>query len=138
MKILVPVDASEAALAPISYLESLARSGVQLEVVVMNVQPRFHRHVARGAAGEARDVAVKAGLHVQDQHFELHARAGERLEVFDRRQRRDGCVDGNENLHCRTSLVALRLRSQARPSTPPVTTMNTSDFTPGRASSHSW
>ena len=29
MKILVPVDASEAALAPLSYLESLARSGVR-------------------------------------------------------------------------------------------------------------
>ena len=30
MKILVPVDASEAALAPFSYLESLARAGVAL------------------------------------------------------------------------------------------------------------
>jgi nucleotide-binding universal stress UspA family protein len=47
MKILVPVDASEAALAPIPYLETLKRSGVDLEVLVMNVQPRFHRHVAR-------------------------------------------------------------------------------------------
>jgi nucleotide-binding universal stress UspA family protein len=55
MKILVPVDASEAALAPISYLESLARSGVQLEVLVMNVQPRFHRHVARFTSRAARD-----------------------------------------------------------------------------------
>jgi nucleotide-binding universal stress UspA family protein len=55
MKILVPVDTSEAALAPISYLESLARSGVQLEVLVMNVQPRFHRHVARFTSRAARD-----------------------------------------------------------------------------------
>ena len=55
MKILVPVDASEAALAPISYLETLARSGVQLEVLVMNVQPRFHRHVARFTSRAARD-----------------------------------------------------------------------------------
>ena len=55
MKILVPVDASEAALAPISYLESLARSGVQLEVLVMNVQPRFHRHIARFTSRAARD-----------------------------------------------------------------------------------
>jgi nucleotide-binding universal stress UspA family protein len=55
MKILVPVDASEAALAPISYLETLARSGVPLEVLVMNVQPRFHRHVARFTSRAARD-----------------------------------------------------------------------------------
>jgi nucleotide-binding universal stress UspA family protein len=55
MKILVPVDASEAALAPIPYLESLTRSGVQLEVLVMNVQPRFHRHVARFTSRAARD-----------------------------------------------------------------------------------
>jgi nucleotide-binding universal stress UspA family protein len=55
MKILVPVDASAAALAPIEYLEALARSGVQLEVLVMNVQPRFHRHVARFTSRAARD-----------------------------------------------------------------------------------
>ncbi|HEY8250060.1 MAG TPA: universal stress protein [Burkholderiales bacterium] len=55
MKVLVPVDASEAALAPIGYLETLARSGVPLEVLVMNVQPRFHRHVARFTSRAARD-----------------------------------------------------------------------------------
>jgi nucleotide-binding universal stress UspA family protein len=55
MKILVPVDASEAALAPMPYLESLARSGVQLAVLVMNVQPRFHRHIARFTSRAARD-----------------------------------------------------------------------------------
>jgi nucleotide-binding universal stress UspA family protein len=55
MKILVPVDASEAALAPLSYLESLARSGVPLEVLVVNVQPRFHRHVAQFTSRSARD-----------------------------------------------------------------------------------
>ena len=55
MKILVPVDASAAALAPIEYLEALTRSGVQLEVLVMNVQPRFHRHVARFTSRAARD-----------------------------------------------------------------------------------
>jgi nucleotide-binding universal stress UspA family protein len=55
MKILVPVDASEAALAPLSYLESLARSGVPLEVLVANVQPRFHRHVAQFTSRAARD-----------------------------------------------------------------------------------
>ena len=55
MKILVPVDASEAALAPIPYLETLARAGVQLEVLVVNVQPRFHRHVAQFTSRSARD-----------------------------------------------------------------------------------
>jgi nucleotide-binding universal stress UspA family protein len=55
MKILVPVDASAAALAPIPYLETLARAGVELEVLVMNVQPRFHRHVARWTSRAARD-----------------------------------------------------------------------------------
>ena len=54
MKILVPVDASDAALAPIGYLEALARSGVRLEVLVMNVQPRFHRHVAQFTSRAAR------------------------------------------------------------------------------------
>jgi nucleotide-binding universal stress UspA family protein len=55
MKILMPVDASEAALAPVTYLESLARAGVELEVVVLNVQPRFHRHVAQFTSKSARD-----------------------------------------------------------------------------------
>ena len=55
MKILVPVDASEAALAPIPYLEALTRAGVKLEVLLMNVQPRFHRHVARFTSRAARD-----------------------------------------------------------------------------------
>ena len=55
MRILVPVDASEAALAPLSYLESLALKGVPLEVLVVNVQPRFHRHVAQFTSRAARD-----------------------------------------------------------------------------------
>jgi nucleotide-binding universal stress UspA family protein len=55
MKILVPVDASEAALAPVPYLESLAGSGVPLEVLVLNVQPRFHRHVSQFSSKAARD-----------------------------------------------------------------------------------
>ena len=59
MKILVPVDASEAALAPISYLEELARSGVKLEVLLMNVQPRFHRHVCQFTSRAARDACAE-------------------------------------------------------------------------------
>jgi nucleotide-binding universal stress UspA family protein len=55
MKILVPVDSSNAALAPIAHLEALARSGVELEVLVLNVQPRFHRHISQFTSRAARD-----------------------------------------------------------------------------------
>ena len=55
MKVLIPVDASEAALAPINHLAALARAGVPLEVLVMNVQPRFHRHVAQFTTRRARN-----------------------------------------------------------------------------------
>lgn len=55
MKILIPVDASAAALAPIAYLESLVRSGVALEVLVLNVQPRFHRHLSQFTSRSARE-----------------------------------------------------------------------------------
>ena len=56
MKILVPVDASAAALAPIAHLQALARSGVQIEVLLLNVQPRFHRHIAQFTSRSARDL----------------------------------------------------------------------------------
>ena len=54
MKILMPVDASSAALAPIQYLESLSRA-TELEVLVLNVQPKFHRHVSQWTSRSARD-----------------------------------------------------------------------------------
>jgi nucleotide-binding universal stress UspA family protein len=55
MKVLVPVDASKAALAPIGHLAALHRAGVALEVLLLNVQPRFHRHVAQFSTRAARD-----------------------------------------------------------------------------------
>ena len=55
MKILVPVDASTVALAPITHLQALARSGVEVEVLLLNVQPRFHRHLAQFTSRPARD-----------------------------------------------------------------------------------
>ena len=55
MKVLVPVDSSNAALAPISHLAALAGAGVPLEVLVMNVQPRFHRHISQFTSRSARD-----------------------------------------------------------------------------------
>ena len=54
MKVLVPVDGSAAALAPIAHLEWLARAGVKLEVRVLNVQPRFHLHIAQFTSRSAR------------------------------------------------------------------------------------
>jgi nucleotide-binding universal stress UspA family protein len=58
MKILVPVDSSKAALAPIPRLAALHRAGIEIEALILNVQPRFHRHVAqftsRAARGELR------------------------------------------------------------------------------------
>ena len=47
MKVLVPVDGSTAALAPIGHLVTLKRSNVPLDVLLINVQPRFHKHIAR-------------------------------------------------------------------------------------------
>lgn len=55
MKVLIPVDSSSAALAPIAHLETLARSGVDVEVLVLNVQPRFHRHVSQFTSRSARE-----------------------------------------------------------------------------------
>jgi nucleotide-binding universal stress UspA family protein len=55
MKILVPVDSSSAALAPIAHLQALERAGVEIEVLVLNVQPRFHRHIAQFSSRSARD-----------------------------------------------------------------------------------
>jgi nucleotide-binding universal stress UspA family protein len=54
MKILMPVDASSAALAPIKHLDSLNRMN-SIEVLVLNVQPRFHRHVSQFTSRGARD-----------------------------------------------------------------------------------
>ena len=54
MKVLMPVDASSAALAPIEHLKSLHRMN-PVEVLVLNVQPRFHRHVSQFSSRSARD-----------------------------------------------------------------------------------
>ena len=56
MKVLVPVDASTVALAPIAHLQRLRRSGVESEVLLLNVQPRFHRHIAQFTSRRARDL----------------------------------------------------------------------------------
>jgi nucleotide-binding universal stress UspA family protein len=54
MKILVPVDSSRAALAPIAQLAALRHAGIDVEALVLNVQPRFHRHLAQFTSRAAR------------------------------------------------------------------------------------
>jgi nucleotide-binding universal stress UspA family protein len=54
MKVLVPVDGSAAALAPIAHLAWLARASVKLDVRVLNVQPRFPVHIAQFSSRSAR------------------------------------------------------------------------------------
>jgi len=55
MKVLVPVDGSPAALAALQHVDSLSRSGVPVEALLLNVQPRFHRHVSQFTSRAARD-----------------------------------------------------------------------------------
>ena len=55
MKVLVPVDGSKAALASLLHIGSLAQSGVPMEALILNVQPRFHRHLSRYTSRAARD-----------------------------------------------------------------------------------
>ena len=107
MKILVPVDASEAALAPISYLEELARSGVKLEVLLMNVQPRFHRHVCQFTSRAARVACAPSAaaamaraieqLSVRNIPFRVFAEVGqpaERIAVVAEREQVDEVMMG--------------------------------------------
>jgi len=55
MKILIPVDASQAALAPVDHVAALVRRGVKAEALVLNVQRRFPRHIARFTRRADRD-----------------------------------------------------------------------------------
>jgi nucleotide-binding universal stress UspA family protein len=55
MKILIPVDASQAALAPVEHVAALVRRGVKVEALVLNVQRRFPQHVARFTRKADRD-----------------------------------------------------------------------------------
>lgn len=55
MKLLVPVDGSQAALAALLHVGSLSHSGIAVETLLLNVQPRFHRHVSQFTTRAARD-----------------------------------------------------------------------------------
>ena len=83
MKILVPVDASAAALAPVAHLEALARSGVQIEVLLLNVQPRFHRHIAQFSSRRQRDLLRQERSRVaMARAIEALSRTGLRFSAF--------------------------------------------------------
>ena len=55
MKVLVPLDGSSAAFAAVSHLKALAATGLPVEAVLLNVQLRFSRHIARHTSRSARD-----------------------------------------------------------------------------------
>lgn len=55
MKILIPVDVSQAALAPVDHLAALVRRGVKIEALVLNVQRRFPQYIARFTSRADRD-----------------------------------------------------------------------------------
>src|SRR5690349_7513765 len=55
MKYLIPIDGSAASLAPLEHLERMARCGIAVEAVLLNVQPRLHRHIAQFTRRRDRD-----------------------------------------------------------------------------------
>jgi nucleotide-binding universal stress UspA family protein len=57
MRYLIPVDGSDAALAPIEHLERARQRGDKVEAIVLNVQPAFPRAIARFTRKSDRDSA---------------------------------------------------------------------------------
>ncbi|HXU42909.1 MAG TPA: universal stress protein [Burkholderiales bacterium] len=55
MKVLVPIDGSQATLAALLHVGSLSHAGIAVETLLINVQPRFHRHVSQFTSRAARD-----------------------------------------------------------------------------------
>jgi nucleotide-binding universal stress UspA family protein len=55
MKLLIPIDGSEAALAGVHHALALHRAGVAVQAIVLHVQPRLPRHIARFTSKSARD-----------------------------------------------------------------------------------
>lgn len=54
MKVLIPVDGSQASFAAIEHAVGLHRSGVRTLAVVLNVQAPMHRHISRYTSQAAR------------------------------------------------------------------------------------
>jgi nucleotide-binding universal stress UspA family protein len=55
MKFLVPVNASTPDLAAVEHIENAVRAGAPVEVLVLNVQPRFNQRVSRFSSRADRD-----------------------------------------------------------------------------------
>jgi hypothetical protein len=55
MKYLIVVGASQDWLAPVERLERASRNGGAVEAVLLNVQPRFNRHIAQFTRKADRD-----------------------------------------------------------------------------------
>ena len=55
MKLLIPVDGSQASLAALHHAAGLHRAGVRVMAVLLNVQPRMHRHISQHSARAARE-----------------------------------------------------------------------------------
>ena len=55
MKLLIPVDGSRAALAGVDHAIALHRADVEVQAIVLHVQPRMHRHIAQFSSRSARD-----------------------------------------------------------------------------------
>jgi nucleotide-binding universal stress UspA family protein len=55
MKLLIPVDGSQAALAAVHHALALHAAGVAVQAIVLNVQPLMHRHIGQFSSRAARD-----------------------------------------------------------------------------------
>jgi nucleotide-binding universal stress UspA family protein len=108
MKVLIPVDGSNAALAPVAHVERARRAGTPVEVVLLNVQPRFHRYLSRfstrtsrdalraerSAAAMARAVAALAAAAVPFRSLTEVGRPAERIAAVAARERVDEIMMG--------------------------------------------
>lgn len=82
MKFLVPVNASTPELVPVEHIESVARRGAAVEVLLLNVQPPFNRRVSRLTSRADRDAyraersrAAMAGVIERFAHSRIPFRA---------------------------------------------------------------
>jgi nucleotide-binding universal stress UspA family protein len=55
MKVLVPLDGSSAAFSALAHLQALHQAGTPVQVLLLHVQLRFHRHIAQFTSRAARD-----------------------------------------------------------------------------------
>ena len=93
MKILLPVDASSAALAPIPRIATLGRRHADVDVLLLNVQPRFHRHIAQFVGRAALDaLRAERSSDAMAKAIEQLSAAGVRFEVLTRLGEAAACI----------------------------------------------